>query len=319
MKLMNDIIQTGIRHRWYTNSMHVGNLFLLFLLIVIAIRSAAPVDINRIQGTLTIVISGYVLFFIIMKRVRTTFISVALTILGILLFYGIFFDMMSELQHLLSRPWMDDLLLAAERTLWGGETGAYLQRLTHPVVTEIMMFGYVMYTPLLLITGLLIYRTGGITGVDDYLFCISLGFSLCYVGFILFPVAGPLYHHPEAFTVPLTGGYFTAWGDWMRTALHYPGGNLPSPHCTAGTIMLLLVYRYNRKAFIAMLPIFVTMIIATVYCRYHYIWDAIAGVLTGIVVSVTSPSIGRALSTVWFGNHLKDAREVLVDRIVQKE
>ena len=130
----------------------------------------------------------------------------------------------------------------------------------------------------------------------DYLLHLALVNIVCYLGFIVFPVAGPLVFYPEKFTVPLHGGFFAWCGEWIRSNMHYPGGSLPSPHCAAWTTMLLMLYRHNRKVFYLTLPLLVTIYPATVYGRYHYLWDSLAGILVAFLVVVLCPFLVRGTS-----------------------
>ncbi len=159
-----------------------------------------------------------------------------------------------------------------------------------------MMFAYVIYLPLLPLVALVCYRSTGTKGAHDYLLNLTLANILCFCGFIVFPVAGPLVHYPEMFTVPLDGGFFTSCGEWMRSNVHYPGGCLPSVHCCAATVMVVMLCRYNRKLFWVALPIVLTVYVATVYGRYHYAWDGIAGILVAFIVLRFSPFVVDAVS-----------------------
>jgi membrane-associated phospholipid phosphatase len=55
--------------------------------------------------------------------------------------------------------------------------------------------------------------------------------------------------------------------------------------------ILLEAYRRSKKTFWAFLPFAVGLIVATVYCRYHYVADVIAGFALALV---TVP-VGNAL------------------------
>lgn len=190
---------------------------------------------------------------------------------------------------------MDDVLLSLERSITGTEMSVYLQRFVHPALTEWFMFSYVMYIPLLPITAIICYQSGGSKGVYDYLFHLLLVNIICNAGFILFPIASQMYYSPHQYTVPLQGGFFTWCGEWMRSNVHFPGGSLPSPHCAVGTVMLMMLYRYNRKALYITAPVLISIYAATVYGRYHYIWDCIAGIIAAVIVLKTAPVLITAL------------------------
>ena len=66
--------------------------------------------------------------------------------------------------------------------------------------------------------------------------------------------------------------------------------------------MLVMLYRYNRSLFYVALPTFLILYVATVYGRYHYAWDGIAGILSAIGVLKFSPKVTVAVEAVrsWF-------------------
>jgi membrane-associated phospholipid phosphatase len=57
--------------------------------------------------------------------------------------------------------------------------------------------------------------------------------------------------------------------------------------------VLLVAFRRMRRAFWALLPVAAALIISTVYCRYHYVVDVLAG-------------LALALATVPLGDRLYD-------------
>ena len=77
----------------------------------------------------------------------------------------------------------------------------------------------------------------------------------------------------------------------MHCAKQSQGGSLPSPHCAGTTIMLVMLYRYNRKAFYVLLPTLLSVYFATVYGRFHYAWDGIAGILVAMVMVRSTPRV----------------------------
>jgi hypothetical protein len=198
-------------------------------------------------------------------------------------------------QHVLIRGWMDGFLVSSENALTGTESTLFLQKFSTPVVTEWMMFAYVIYVPLLPITALLCFRNDGPDGARDFLFNLALTNFACFTGFLFFPVAGPLFYYPEQYTVSLTGGFFTWCGSLLHASVHYPGGSLPSPHCAATTVMLVMLYRHNRKMFYILLPTLVSVYAATVYGRYHYAWDSAAGIATAFAVLKFSPALEKRI------------------------
>jgi membrane-associated phospholipid phosphatase len=56
-------------------------------------------------------------------------------------------------------------------------------------------------------------------------------------------------------------------------------------------VALLAAYRYRRWLFWGCLPFFVSMCVATVYDRYHYVADVLAGIAVGAIGFAVGRSI----------------------------
>ncbi len=225
------------------------------------------------------------LFYVLSRIVLKIPHGVVATSIHTTIILGLFaylFEAVHGLQHIFVPHWFDDSLINIERNLIGTEATIFLQQFVNPYLTEGMMFAYVIYVPFLPLVAFFCYVNSGQTGAVEYLLNLSVANIICYVGFILIPVASPLYHQPELYTVPLEGGYFTWCGEWMRHNVHYAGGSLPSPHCAAATVMFMMLHRHQRKVFYIALPTILLLYISTVYGRYHYLSDAIAGIVTGV-------------------------------------
>lgn len=231
----------------------------------------------------------YILCALMIRRTAEGFPRVALSSASVLLLFSYLFQAIAGFQHILVSGWMDSQIISWEKGLTGTESTLLLQHITTPALTEWMMFSYVAYVPLLPAVALLCYLGGGSKGAHEYLVSFALANVICYCGFMLFPVAGPLFHDAGKYSVSLQGGMFAWCGEWMRSNVHYPGGSLPSPHCAIGTVMIVMLYRHNRRAFALLAAPLVTIYAATVYGRYHYSLDVIAGIAAAILSLKASP------------------------------
>ena len=229
------------------------------------------------------------LIFLIAFIVSEKYNTVAHILLVVAL-YSHLFQVVSPLQHIIFPGWFDQQTLFAEDMLWGGEISVLMQPLVTPVLTEWLMFAYVFYVPMIPLIGILCYFKAGKFAAENYLYDFARTCTVCYGGFILFPLATPLFYQPDVYDIPLTGGIFTYCGEWIRSNQHFPGGGLPSPHAAVGTFMLLYVRRYIPRLFMPTLILVLSIYMATVYCRYHYIWDTLAGISAALVVFKYHPS-----------------------------
>jgi membrane-associated phospholipid phosphatase len=225
------------------------------------------------------------------RRVKSLAMMSTLEVIAVLFFCGILFGQSMQFQQLLHTHWYDDEVITLELRLFGVEWSLGFQPYVTPVLTEWMMFAYVIYFPLLPVVAWMSFRGGGPEQVRQYLSALVFAWLICYAGFILYPVASPLFYYPEKFTVPLKGGPFTWLGEWGRAHLHQKGGALPSPHCAAGTMILVFAWRYKRWWGIALTPVILSLYVSTVYGRYHYISDAITGIAAAVLVLLLAPRL----------------------------
>lgn len=194
------------------------------------------------------------------------------------------FSASAQVQHVLIDGWMDAQLIAFETAFTGRELSLLFEDVTVPALTEWLMASYVLYVPLLPITAVVAYRCRGEEALYRYLLVLLAAYVMCYAGFVLYPVASQMYYMPHAYTVPLRGGPFTALAEFMRSNLHFAGGSLPSPHCAAGTVMLVTLFRSHRGWAWATAPLLVCILPATIYGRFHYLSDGLAGIAVAVLV-----------------------------------
>jgi membrane-associated phospholipid phosphatase len=210
-----------------------------------------------------------------------------------ILFYELFL-ICQRLQLIWVRHWQDGVVLGWERAVFGVQPTVWLQRFISPPLTEWLMFTYVIYAVIYPGLGALIYFKRGERPLEDYLLTLALANLACLIGFMLFPVAGPLNYMAGAYSVPLKGGPFTAWGEYIRTHIHEVGSNLPSPHAAVATVMWGMAHRYVRPAFYALAPIILSLYVSTFFLRYHYLSDTVFGILTALLVIILVPAFLRA-------------------------
>jgi hypothetical protein len=237
---------------------------------------------------------AYVAFQQIAARARSKPLKFALRLLPVTLTYGYLFLAVDKLQLIVHGRFLDDVVLRIEAAIFGVQPTLWLEQFTKPAVTEWMMFAYMFYFPMYPILCAIIYFRDGEAGMEDYFFTLGLTNILCDLGFIVFPVAGPIAAMGDRYTVPLTGFLFTWQGEWVRASLQFPGGSIPSPHCAAATVMWAMAYRYHRTAFWLLLPVVLSLYVSTFYGRYHYVSDAVLGIATALAAVKMAPALARA-------------------------
>jgi len=104
-----------------------------------------------------------------------------------------------------------------------------------------------------------------------------------YVVAILFPIESPYFSLASLNTAPLVGGPFTATIELVEHFGRVHGAAFPSAHVAGSMVALLAARRYKPWLYRICLPFFAAMCVATVYGRYHYVADVIAGIAVGAI------------------------------------
>ena len=261
----------------------------------------AAVFHRRIPHPLTVVgvdalfIVLYIASLAAMARLRRPWLRFVLRTAAVQLTFLQVYKAANELQ-LVFLPWQDDRILAWEQAVFGFQPVVAVQKIYSIPLSEWMFFVYVFYIVIYPVLGAIIFFKRGEEANEDYLFQLGLVNLVCGLGFILFPVASPMHWEKvrALLTEPLTGGVFGVIAEWIRANIHQAGGSIPSPHCAVATVMWFMSLKYTRRGFLWLAPIILSLYASTVYGRFHYLADMIAGIAAGVFVILIAPSIERA-------------------------
>jgi membrane-associated phospholipid phosphatase len=256
---------------------------------------------SRIKGWLGLVLANGLAVFIYLEanvleqRSEKRFVKFLLRTGSVQLFLFYIYNISLRLQHVFFAHWNDQAIIDLEQSLFGVQPTIWIQRFITPWLTDWMSFCYVFYVPIYPLLGAIIYYKRGEREMEDYLFYLGVAIILCTIGSTLFPVAGPMRKIGELYDIPLRGYIFTAVGEFIRNHIHVPGGAFPSIHCAAASIMWWIAYRYSRVSFYFLAPVILSLYISTVYGRFHYLIDVIAG----IAVALLTMALGHVLIKEW--------------------
>lgn len=277
-----------------TDVVTLGGLAALTLLAVLfAGRLERPV---MVLGTCFLFIGLYIGSLALLGRLRRPELRFAVRTAAVQLTFLQVYQTANALQ-LLFFGWQDDRVLAWEKALFGVQPLISIQKFYSLPLTEWMLFVYAIYVVLYPGLGAVIFLKRGEAANEDYLFHLGLANLVCAVGFILFPVASPMYWPKIAtlLTKPLESGALGAAAEWIRVHVHQPGGSIPSPHCTVATVMWFMARKYTKRGFGWLLPVMISLYISTVYGRFHYVSDAVIGIAAAAAVLAAGPALERIL------------------------
>jgi membrane-associated phospholipid phosphatase len=255
-------------------------------------RLASPATLLAADG---LFIALYIASLAVLPRLRRPWPRFALRTAVVQISFLQIYKAANELQ-LVFFGWQDDRVLAWEQTVLGFQPLVALQKLYTPALNEWMFFVYVFYIVIYPALGAIIFFKRGEAANEDYLFRLGLVNLVCAAGFLLFPVASPMYWPKvrELLTEPLTAGVFGSFAEFIRAHVHQPGGSVPSPHCAVATVMWLSAFKYARRSFYWLAPVILSLYASTVYGRFHYLTDMVAGIAAGIAVTLAVSDRPRA-------------------------
>jgi membrane-associated phospholipid phosphatase len=205
----------------------------------------------------------------------------------------------------------DRLLIDIDRWVFGVDPTQWLSQFSTPVLTEILQIAYTSFYFLFLLVGAEVYRRGNRNLFHYFVFTCVYGFFLSYLGYFLVPAIGPRFtlHDFSALDIDLPGLWLTPYLRWFVNAGESIPMGVPNAVAIAGTqrdvfpsghtmMMLVLIYfsfRYSLRVRRFILVIGILLILATVYQRYHYVVDLIAGATFMIFCVTTAPTLYTAI------------------------
>lgn len=178
-------------------------------------------------------------------------------------------------------------------------------KFANPLLTEFLQIIYGLYYLVIPAYGLEVFLKKRYKDFNYSVFVLFVGFYLAYILYLIFPAVGPRFHLHEFYSIDseLPGLLLT---DPLRVFLNFgesiPAGvtnpqdyvqrdAMPSLHAAAAILLAYLAKMLKLKSFYFYLPYSIFMLIATVYLRYHYVIDLIAGAL----LAFTAVLIGKLM------------------------
>ncbi len=216
----------------------------------------------------------------------------AYALLSVFLFY----EELEGLIHLIFPGSFDYLINKLELTVFGVYPTVWLQNVARSWLTEFFVYSYFSYYFLILIPALILYVPGKRWEFHEFSVNVMLAYYISFIIFVLFPVEGPRFALASLHTSPLIGYGFSGIHAYFMDMGAYRGGAMPSSHIAATFASLMMIRRYKKGVYYLMLPLVVSMILSTVYGRYHYVSDALAGILVGWLSLVLVSGIRRKIS-----------------------
>jgi membrane-associated phospholipid phosphatase len=190
----------------------------------------------------------------------------------------------------------DELLIEADRAIFGTDVTVWLQRFVTPFWAAFFYVAYSTYYFLPLILGGFLWKAD-VAEARRFVFVLTVCFYVSYVGYFTIPAFGPRTAQAELYTVSLeTTPVARAISRTINELEHTKLDVFPSGHTMVTVAVLIVAWKRMRRLFWWMLPVAALLIVSTVYCRYHYVVDVIAGIVLAFATVPLADRLYEALA-----------------------
>lgn len=289
----------AVRSTWLREMAAQDWVVLTFLSLMTLIAASAPASEAQRQA-LARFGTNLALLMVVLGLVRGAVLrdGVVAPLLYRLAIYGsvqLSYFFLGGLLPLVNTSTLDHELHALDLALFGVEPAIWMDRWVTAVTTEwfaFFYFGYFFLLAIHVVPILLFARHRRVLG--EFALGLILLFCVGHLTYMLVPGFGPYHAVPGAFEHAFPAGL---WHDIVMQAVRSGGSMMdifPSLHTAAPTFLLLFSFRHRDKlpfrwswpvvAFCA-----VNIILATMFLRWHWVIDVLAGLLLAygaLVVSV---------------------------------
>lgn len=223
-----------------------------------------------------------------------------------------------ELNRML--PNLDHVFASWEQSLFGCQPALLFSKaLPWPFFSELMDLGYASYYPMI-VAVVVFYFLFRYKEYERASFVVLTSFFIYYVIFILVPVTGPTFYYKAVGISNISKGIFPDVRDYFnycqdcltspgyvkgvfyqivedaKAAGERPTAAFPSSHVGISTVLMLLArHTGNRRLLYVLLPFYVLLCFATVYIQAHYAIDALAGLVSGVVLYFALMAVSRKM------------------------
>ncbi len=131
-----------------------------------------------------------------------------------------------------------------------------------------------------------------VAAVRRFVLTVMAAFVLCYLVFLLFPVAGPYYEFPRPAAWFIDNPAARLVYDTLARGSSY-GAAFPSSHVAATVAAAIAAGLGSRRLGLVLLAPTVLLTVGVVYCQMHYAVDALTGLGVGAAVALATARFSR--------------------------
>ena len=208
------------------------------------------------------------------------------------IFIGFVFESLGFIVPFVNPHNKDQILISIDRFILGSDAALIFNVFNAKGIVDYLQISYLAYYVLPIVIILYLYKKNKIKRLSFTLFALSLGYYISYLGYIFLPAIGPRYTLSYLTHIPLQGGtVFKIVHPILNSLEHIKQDCFPSGHTEISLLVFLLFWEEDKRIALLILPIVLSLILATLVLRYHYFADVISGVIVAFFVYFVSKAI----------------------------
>lgn len=194
--------------------------------------------------------------------------------------------------HFVNPHDIHDKLIAIDQAIFGVQPVIWAQQFYHPWLTQYFSISYMNYFIIAVIVVVYLLITKQNLEMRQVLLGTILCFYFGYVLYIIFPAAPPRLTLSDQFVRSFGGGWLgAAQVKLVSISSSSSRAAFPSLHCAVTLISLMYAFKLVRKLFYILLIPGISLVLATIYLRHHYVIDILAGFALSIFTYYTAPYV----------------------------
>lgn len=294
---------------------YLGSFFFIVMLVLYWLEGRSFLYVHRLLFWCLLV--GLVLFVIFIVRllfvthdIRTAFtkkdiIAIVRDWAPLIIFMWVY-DNLHDIVRAVNPYDFDFLLATIDNILFfGAHPTALFEKLVHPALTKWLSLNYLLYFAYFPVTLGVLYYKKNKQGFHVASFALVIAMYTGFIFYILFPCVGPILaqHHLHTITLQDASGTFDFYNQALLLYSYYRDyfHCFPSLHVAATAVFWMCSYRYARRLFYIYTPFVLSLWFSTMYLRWHYVIDVIAG----FIIAGYAIFIGTWIQAAWTRRHEK--------------
>ncbi len=211
------------------------------------------------------------------------------------------YENLHDVVKLIHQDTFDRQLAQIDAWMFGVQPTFWLQRIANPWLTDLLSMAYSSYFVTPTILGALLYAAGRTEEFRTFMLMMIATMYVGFLGYVLVPAIGPIFYFEGQYDPARLAGVFFHRGAEaiMNDYRSINRDCFPSLHTAISTLTLAWawrtrkLHRLGRVVAWVYLPLMTALWFSTVYLRYHWVIDLVAGWFLTALVWVAVPRLAR--------------------------